>query len=59
MEGSGTAVTASGETAIGAAAANGSKMNVPPAPTAKFVPSGKPAELLTYSVPALTVVPPV
>ena len=45
--------------ASSAALAEGSKTNVPPAPTVKLVPSGRASELVTYNVPALTVVPPV
>ena len=37
---------------------DGSKMNVPPAPTVRLVPTGKAPEWAMTSVPLLTVVPP-
>ena len=46
--------------AAGAAITEGSKMNVPPPATVKFVPSAMPVELVRQSTPPLlTVVPPV
>ena len=59
VEGSGTALTADGEAAVGAAAAAGSKTNVPPAPIVNRVPFGKAAGFVTYKEPVSTAVPPV
>ena len=57
VPGSGTAATL--DAAIGAPlAAEGSKTNVPPAPTFKLVPSGMAVDVVATSVPANTVVPP-
>jgi len=55
VEGSGSAAAASGEAAIGLAAAAGSKTDVAPGPTVKLIPLGKAAELVEYSVPATSV----
>ena len=60
VPGSGTAAIASpDEPATGDPASEGSKMNVPPAPTVKLVPTGKAAAEVAISVPASTVVLPV
>ena len=51
MEGSGTAIAVA-EVVTGAPAADGSKMNVPPAPTVKLFPSGRASSFAKMSVPA-------
>jgi len=43
----------------GVVAAEGSKINVPPASMVRLPPSGKAVDAAATSVPALTVVPPV
>ena len=63
VPGSGTAATSADETATavltpGVPLTDGSKMNVPPAPTVKFDPPGRAPLLFTISVPASTFVPP-
>ncbi len=62
VPGSGTATapgeTASGGATTGAAVAEGSKTNAPPAPIVKLVPSARALEFVTHSMPASTVVPP-
>ena len=60
MSGSSTAATpdAAAEPTTGAAAAVGSKMNLPLAPTIKLPPGGMAPALVAISVPASTIVPP-